>query len=101
MALDEQAIEALLEESRVFPPDPAFTARANVRDAEIYQQAEADPEAFWAGIASELHWFRKWDRVLDWQAPFAQWFVGGKLNASYNCLDRHLDAAGDRVAIHF
>src|SRR5688572_28253813 len=91
MMTDDQAIEALLEESRVFPPAAEFAAQANVSSDEIYARAEADPEAFWAGVAGELHWFRKWDTVLEWDAPFAKWFSGGKLNASYNCLDRHLD----------
>ena len=100
--VDEIAIEALLEESRVFPPDPGFTARANVATNDLYDRAAADPEAFWAEIASELHWFRKWDRILEWEPPFAKWFVGGQLNAAYNCLDRHLDTpVADRVAIHW
>jgi acetyl-CoA synthetase len=98
--MEDQAISALLEESRVFPPSAEFTAQANVQ-AEACDRAEADPEAFWAGIASELHWFKKWDQVLDWQPPFAKWFSGGTLNAAYNCLDRHLETNGDKVAIHF
>ena len=100
--MDNQAIEALLEESRVFPPDPAFTAQANAGTEELYARGERDPEAFWASVAEELHWFRKWDRVLDWNPPFAKWFVGGKLNAAYNCLDRHLGTpTQNKVAIHW
>ncbi len=57
----------------------------------MYRRADADPEGYWAGWAEELHWFRKWDRVLEWDPPYARWFVGGKLNAAYNCLDRHLE----------
>jgi len=100
--MEERAIEALLEESRVFPPPAAFAAQANVPSEELYDRAEADPEGFWAGMAEELHWFRKWDRVLDWNPPFAKWFEGGKLNAAYNCLDRHLGTpTQNKVAIHW
>ncbi len=84
------AIAALLDEARTYPPTPAFTSQANIQDESIYAQAERDAEGFWAGVASELDWFTKWDRVLDWRPPDAKWFVGGKLNVSYNCLDRHL-----------
>ena len=106
MATEDQShsggIAALLEEARIFPPPPDFTAQANVSSEEIYDRAEADPEAFWAGLAEELHWFQKWDSVLEWAAPFAKWFSGGKLNASYNCLDRHIEAGrGEKVALHF
>jgi acetyl-CoA synthetase len=81
----------LLREDRVFPPPPSFRARAHVRDASLYAEAERDPEAFWAKFARDLEWSRPWDRVLDWQPPHAKWFVGGKINASVNCLDRHLN----------
>jgi acetyl-CoA synthetase len=80
----------LLREDRAFPPTPAFQATAHVRDETIYAEADRDPEAFWAKFAAELEWSRPWDRVLDWQPPHAKWFVGGTLNASVNCLDRHL-----------
>jgi acetyl-CoA synthetase len=80
----------LLREDRAFPPTPAFQATANVRDESIYAEAERDPEAFWAKFAGELEWSRPWDRVLDWKPPHAKWFVGGTINASVNCLDRHL-----------
>ena len=89
------SIDALLQEERSFPPPPAFAAAANLSDPAIYERAAQDPAAFWAGLAEELHWFRPWDAVLDWQPPFAQWFIGGQLNAAYNCLDRHI-AAGRR-----
>jgi acetyl-CoA synthetase len=85
----EKVIEGLLQEKRVFEPSPDFTAQANVQDKNIYEEAARDREAFWAKQAERLDWFRKWDTVLKWDPPFAQWFTGGKLNASYNCVDRH------------
>jgi acetyl-CoA synthetase len=89
------AIESSLQEERLFPPPIALSQTAFVQSLEDYHRlhdrAVADPEDFWGKLAeTELHWFRKWDRVLDWQPPFARWFVGGKLNVSDNCLDRHL-----------
>ena len=84
-------IDALLQEERSFPPPADFAANANMADPDIYAKAAADPEGFWAGLAEELDWFQKWDTVLDWSgAPFAKWFIGGKLNVSYNCIDRHV-----------
>src|SRR5258707_7688618 len=83
----------LLREDRSFPPAPAFRARAVVRDEAIYAEADRDPEAFWAKFAAELEWSRPWDKVLDWQPPHAKWFVGGQLNVSVNCLDRHVRGA--------
>jgi acetyl-CoA synthetase len=80
----------LLKEDRAFPPTAAFRQQANAKDERIYADADRDPEAFWSGFASELEWMKKWDRVLDWQPPNAKWFVGGKLNASVNCVDRHV-----------
>jgi acetyl-CoA synthetase len=83
-------IDALLSEDRVFPPSSAFREQANARDASVYERAERDPEAFWASFAEELEWSRRWDTVLEWNPPDAKWFVGGTLNASVNCLDRHV-----------
>jgi len=83
----------LLREDRTFEPSPAFKAHALVSDERIYADADRDPEAFWAGFARELEWSRPWDRVLDWQPPHAKWFVGGQLNVSVNCLDRHVRTA--------
>src|ERR1041385_3042927 len=88
-------IESVLLEKRVFPPSPDFAAKARIKSmAELEglrAEAAADPEKFWARFAeSELHWFKKWSTVLKWDPPHAQWFVGGTLNISYNCLDRHL-----------
>jgi acetyl-CoA synthetase len=85
-----QTIVALLEEERTFPPPQEFKKNANINDPKIYEIAARDPEAFWAKAAEELDWFKKWEKVLEWDPPWAKWFVGGKLNASYNCIDRHL-----------
>ena len=86
-------IAALLSESRTFPPSAAFRAAAHVNDPTVYDQAHADPEAFWASFARELEWMRPWDATLEWKSPDAKWFVGGKLNASANCVDRHIRTA--------
>jgi acetyl-CoA synthetase len=83
----------LLREDRTFPPPADFSQHAHVRDGSLYKEAERDPEAFWARFAGELEWSRPWDRVLDWQPPHAKWFVGGRLNLSVNCLDRHIRGA--------
>ena len=91
MADNTPNIEALLSEERRFPPSAEFTAQANISDPAIYEKADSDFEGFWEDWANELHWFKKWDKVLEWDPPFAQWFTGGKINVSYNCLDRHLD----------
>jgi acetyl-CoA synthetase len=98
----EEELEKLLEVER-FPPPEDFRANAVVQDPAIYEEAERDPEGFWAEQAKRLDWFEEWDEVLDWSnPPFAKWFVGGKLNASYNCLDRHVEAGlGDRIAFHW
>ncbi len=95
-------IENLLAENRSFPPDPAFTAQANAT-ADLYAEAEADFEAFWARLARErVDWFEPFDTTLEWDLPFAKWFTGGKLNISYNCLDRHVaNGLGDKVAYHW
>ena len=85
-------IEALLQEERRFPPPEGFAEQANVRDPGVYEEASKDFEGFWARYAEELHWFKKWDKVLDWDPPFARWFEGGKINVSYNCLDRHVNS---------
>jgi len=97
-----QTLDNLLTESRTFPPSDEFARQANAK-AELYEQADADREAFWAEQAGELSWDTPWDQVLDWtNPPFAKWFVGGKLNVAYNCVDRHVEAGnGDRVAIHW
>lgn len=91
----QPTIESILQEDRLFPPSQQFVETARVQGMEayeaLYQKAADDPAGFWAELAEqELHWFKKWDTVLDWQPPFAKWFVGSKINISYNCLDRHL-----------
>jgi acetyl-CoA synthetase len=93
--MSESSIESVLQEQRVFEPDRAFSEKARIPSMAAYQklydEAAADPAAFWAKLAKEeLDWFQPWERVLDWQPPFAKWFVGGKINISHNCLDRHL-----------
>jgi len=102
MTTEKHALENLLQESRRFPPPAEFAAAANVT-AEAYQQAEADRLGFWERAADRLDWAARWEQVLDWSnPPFAKWFVGGKLNVAYNCLDRHVAAGrGDRVAYHW
>jgi acetyl-CoA synthetase len=93
-------IETLLDEQRTFPPPDGFRARARVRDESVYERARKDREAYWADWAKQLDWIKPWDRVLEWKPPHAKWFLGGKLNASVNCLDRHVKAGrGDRVAL--
>jgi acetyl-CoA synthetase len=95
------SIENLGSESRTFPPSAEFAAQANAK-VEIYDRAESDRLAFWETQARELTWQKPWDSVLEWKAPYAKWFVGGKLNASFNALDRHVLAGrGDRVALFF
>jgi len=93
-------LDVLLQTEQTFPPPPEFAAQANASDPEIYERAGADPETWWASWAEKLEWTKPWDQVLDWSdPPFAKWFVGGTLNASANCLDRHVEAGrGDRVA---
>ncbi|MBA3269143.1 MAG: acetate--CoA ligase [Acidobacteria bacterium] len=86
-------IDALLQENRSFPPSERFRAQANVNDPRIYDDAARDPEAFWANFARELEWSTPWHSVLEWNPPHAMWFVGGKINASVNCLDRHVRSA--------
>jgi acetyl-CoA synthetase len=93
--MSDSKIESILQENRTFAPPEAFSQAANIKSLDQYQQlydrAAADPAAFWAELAEqELHWFQPWDTVLDWQPPVAKWFTGGKINISYNCLDRHL-----------
>jgi acetyl-CoA synthetase len=90
-----------LIENRSFPPTEQFAAQANATE-DWYARADADREAFWAEQAERLSWARRWETVLEWDAPFARWFAGGKLNVAYNCVDRHVEAGyGDQVAYHW
>ena len=90
----DKTITSVLKESRKFAPPPEFAAQARVKSLaeyeRLWQRAKDDPQGFWGEQAESLHWFKRWDSVLTWKEPHAQWFVGGKINASYNCLDRHL-----------
>jgi acetyl-CoA synthetase len=101
----EKNIESLLHETRTFAPPPEFSAAAHIKSRaefdEISARARRDPEAFWASVARDLHWFDEWKTVLDWTTPpFAKWFAGGRLNVSHNCLDRHVQAGrGEKTAL--
>jgi acetyl-CoA synthetase len=98
----QQNISALLSEDRVFEPSEEFRANAIVGDRTPYERADADHEAFWAEQAETLTWFKRWDSVMDWTPPTVRWFSGGTLNASYNCLDRHVEAGGgDKIAYYW
>jgi acetyl-CoA synthetase len=101
-AKPQPEIEGLLLEQRTFAPDPSFVARANA-SAALYEEAERDPEAFWAAQARErLSWSTPFATTLEWDLPFAKWFVGGELNVAYNCVDRHVERGlGDKVAYHW
>ncbi|MGH7213157.1 MAG: acetate--CoA ligase [Tepidisphaeraceae bacterium] len=98
------AIESALQEHRLFPPSPAFSAKAHIKSRDeyerMYRESIDEPEQFWGRVAAELHWFKKWDKVVDWNLPYAKWFVGGKTNIAYNCLDHQIAKGnGDKVAI--
>ncbi len=90
----ETSIDSFLQEDRKFECPPHFAEKAHVKTLEeyehLYKESVEQPEQFWARIADDLHWFKKWDRVLQWNVPWAKWFVGGQINLSYNCLDRHV-----------
>ncbi|NIT14537.1 MAG: AMP-binding protein, partial [Candidatus Dadabacteria bacterium] len=90
MARKSQTIESLLNEGRTFIPRREFTEQANIQSRSVYGKAKKNNEKFWSDFASELHWYKKWRKTLSWKPPFAHWFIGGKLNVSYNCIDRHI-----------
>jgi acetyl-CoA synthetase len=97
-------IDSILQEQRKFPPPAEFSRHAHVKSMDeyerLYKESVDDPDRFWSRIASELHWFKKWDKVLEWNCPWAKWFVGGRFNLSYNCLDRHVETGRkDKAAI--
>ncbi len=99
-----ESITSVLQESRVFPPPAEFSAQANIKSEDEYNRmwnrAKDDPAGFWGEMAANLTWFRKWDKVLDGAMPNTKWFVGGKINASYNCLDRHLTDVAEEQGRH-
>jgi len=100
MVVSSATIDTLLREKEQYPPPEAFRKQALVQDASIYEEAAKDPDQFWASMAEHLTWRRKWTKVLEWDPPFAKWFVGGTLNVSENCLDRHLhDGRRNKAAI--
>ena len=97
---DVGELDALLQEDRRFRPPATFVDQANINDQDIYDSAASDPEGYWSKWAAELDWFEPWQRVLKWSPPHAEWFMGGRINVSYNCLDRHVeDGRGDRTAL--
>src|SRR5688500_6499797 len=102
-AAHDQSIESTLQENRLFPPPPEFAARARIKSMDeykrLYRESIDNPEAFWGKQAEQLHWFKRWDKVLDWQVPNAKWFVGGKTNIAYNSLDAQIEEGrGARTA---
>lgn len=97
--MSEETIEVLLEGEKTFPPPEKVKEKAWISDESIYETADNDYKGFWASFAEELHWFKKWDTVLEWDPPWAKWFINGKLNVSYNCLDRHIPSRKDKVAL--
>jgi acetyl-CoA synthetase len=103
--MSNDRIEAVLKEERIFEPSEAFKQAAQLSklsDYEtLYKESLEQPETFWNRVASELHWFKKWDTLMEWKAPDAKWFLGGQTNLSYNCLDRHLGTRGNKAALIF
>lgn len=94
-----ETIDTLLKEDRLYSPTPEFRKQANMNDPDVYGFANKDPEGWWTTWANRLHWFERWHTVLEWKQPYAKWFVGGKTNACYNCVDRHVVAGrGNKVA---
>ena len=102
MNMSDVNIESSLHEERLFLPLESFSKDANLSKSEyekLIKKANVDFEGFWGDLASEnIHWFKKWSKVLDWNEPFSKWFVDGKTNISYNCLDRHLEKRGNKTA---
>src|SRR5947199_6853608 len=100
----EQNITSVLQEERIFPPPESFVQTAHIKGMAALERLEREaretPEKFWEQAAGLVHWFKRWDRVLDWDnPPFARWYVGGKTNVAYNCLDRHLERRAAKPAI--
>jgi acetyl-CoA synthetase len=88
-------IDSTLNEQRKFDPPAEFSRQAHIQTLaqyeQLYKESIDSPDTFWSNVARELHWFKKWDKVLEWNCPWAKWFVGGQINLSYNCLDRHVE----------
>src|SRR4051812_4849480 len=104
MSENHAAIESTMQENRVFPPPADFAAKALIKSRaeydRLYRESIDQPETFWAKQAERLHWFKKWDKVLEWNCPDAKWFVGGKTNVAYNCLDHQVaQGRGNKTAI--
>ena len=99
MTEQHREIDVLLDERRTFQPPAAFVETAHVAGHGPYDDAVRDREAYWEAWARKLDWFAPWDRVLEWDPPFSKWFVGGTINAAYNCLDRHLETRGSAHAL--
>jgi acetyl-CoA synthetase len=104
MSQQDQTIVSSQQENRLFPPSPAFSAKAHIKSRDeydrLYRESIDNPDAFWGRAAEQLHFFKKWDKVLEWNCPDAKWFVGGKTNIAYNCLDRQIEQGkGDKTAI--
>src|SRR5258708_33760892 len=95
--LQASSIDSILQEQRTFEPPPEFSQHAHIKNLaeyeRLYKESIDDPDKFWSRIAGQLHWFKKWDKVLEWNCPWAKWFVGGQINLSYNCLDRHVQTS--------
>src|ERR1044071_9714207 len=104
MSTPQSGIVSTMQEHRIFPPSSEFSKKAWIQSKEQYEQLYREsidhPDQFWGKIAEELHWFKKWDKVLDWQNPYAKWFIGAKTNLSHNCLDAQIEKGrGDKTAI--
>ena len=100
--LNSQALDNLMFEDRLFPVPDAFKKQANVQDDRLFKMAQEDRLNYWAHWAKKLDWFKPWDKILQWDSPYSKWFVGGKLNASYNCLDRHIkNGLASKIAIYW
>jgi acetyl-CoA synthetase len=102
-AVEVGQLDTVMQEARLFPPPAEFAAKARIKSLAQYEamwrEAAGDIEKFWGNLVGELHWFEPFTKTLEWNEPFAKWFVGGKTNASYNCLDAHLQTARNKTAI--
>src|ERR1041385_8212396 len=98
--LNKQALANLMFEDRIFPVPDGFKKQANVKDDALFKEAEIDRLKYWEGWAAKLDWFKPWTKTVQWDSPYSKWFIGGKLNASYNCLERHIkNGLGQKTAM--